>query len=119
MTITFVCQACDDSFEFDYAHLAEETKGIKCPSCSKRLPPADVDEFVTSLDELLEQVAGLRKRFALSFEIDADDLPAPFDSDKRRARASDDDDDDDDSGDDDDEAGLDDELRDEDEDEDR
>jgi DNA-directed RNA polymerase subunit RPC12/RpoP len=93
MTLTFVCQSCDDSFELDYAQLVEDPKRIKCPNCGKRVPPSEMDEIATTLDELLAQVAAMRKRFAISLDIDAEDLPPPYDSDlKRAARGSDDED---------------------------
>ena len=114
MIFTIVCQACDESWELEYSQLAEGTRGVRCPGCSKRVPANEVDEIVSSLDELLEQVAALRKRFALSFEVDADDLPPPFDTDRRRAKGEDaeeeteedeDADEDDEASEDDDEAG--------------
>lgn len=94
MNITFVCQSCEDSFDLDYAQMSEGTKGIKCPNCGKRLPPADVDEFVMSLDDVLESIASMRKRFAVSFDVDSDELPAPFNTNVRRGLDEDDDDDD-------------------------
>ena len=110
MTITLVCQSCDDSFEVDYAHLAEGTKGLKCPGCGKKLSSAETEEFVTALDEVLAQVAALRKRFAISLEIDAEDLPAPYDTDLKRAARSAGGDDEDEEAEDDEEGGLEDEL---------
>lgn len=88
MTFTFVCQNCDDSFELDHAALAESAKGLKCPSCGKRLPSAELDELVTSIDDVLSQVAALRKRFLVTFEVDAENLPAPYDADGKRAAAA-------------------------------
>lgn len=117
MNITFVCQSCTDSFELDYRELSSQVKGVKCPNCGKRLPPADVDEFITSLDELFEVVVGLRRRFALSFEVDAEDLPAPFDTGRRSgSTVAFDDDDDEDSDEGDDEELLDEDSEDEDDD---
>lgn len=108
MNITFVCQSCEDSFEFEYTQLSEATKGIKCPNCSKRLPPADVDELVMSLDDVLEAVAGMKKRFAVSFDVDSDDLPAQFSANARRG-VDEDDEDLDDADDDDEDADIEDE----------
>lgn len=107
MNITFVCQSCEDSFDIDYAKLSDATKGIKCPNCSKKLPPADVDELVMSLDDVLEAVATMKKRFSVSFDVDAEELPAPFNTKVRRG--SDDDEDDDLDDEDDEDADLEDE----------
>lgn len=92
MIFTFVCQSCDDTFELEHAQLAEETRGLKCPNCGRRLPAADLDELVSSVDELLSLVSSLRKRFAVSFEVDADDLPGEFEDAKRNRRGRDEDD---------------------------
>jgi len=93
MTLTFVCQNCDESFELDYAALADGERGVRCPSCSKKLPPATVDDLLSAIDDVLGQVAGLRKRFLVSFEVDPEDLPPPYDGEKRTARPSEDDED--------------------------
>lgn len=95
MTLSFVCQSCDDALELEYEKLLEQTKGLKCAGCGKKLSSAELDEFVTSLDEVLSQVAALRKRFIISFDVDAEELPAPFESDRKRASSDDDDDDED------------------------
>lgn len=94
MNITFVCQSCEDSFDVDYASLTEEAKGLKCPNCSKKLSASETDDLVTAIDELLGQVAALRKRFSINLEIDAEDLPPPYDSDTKKAIRGDDDDED-------------------------
>lgn len=112
MTFTFVCQNCDDSFELDYDALSSARKGLKCEGCGKRLPPADLEEFVTSLDEVLGLVADLRKRFVVSFDVDAEDLPAAFEGGSRRG--GDDDDDEEES-----DGDADDEVEEDDEDDDR
>lgn len=94
MTFTFVCQSCDDNFELEYSQLTEETRGLRCPNCGKRLSAADVDELTTAVDELLGVIAGLRKRFLVSFEVDAEDLPGVYEEDIRPIRGRHDDDDD-------------------------
>lgn len=119
MNLTFVCQNCDDSFEIDFGQLVEEARSVKCPNCGKRLPAADVEELTGAIEDVLHQVAALRKRFLISFDIDAEDLPAPYDSDVKKSsrRDDDDEDDEDDEDEDDDQDELD--ADDEDEDDDR
>lgn len=116
MNLTFVCQNCDDSFEIDFGQLVEEARSVKCPNCGKRLPAADVEELTGAIEDVLHQVAALRKRFLISFDIDAEDLPAPYDSDTKKTARSDDEDDDDEEVDEDDEDELDEDDEDEDED---
>ena len=113
MNFTFVCQNCDDSFEVDYETITGG-RGLKCEECGKRLHAGDVEELVTSLDELLGRVAAIRKRFGVTFEVDSDDLPAAFETETRRSASEDDEDEEDSSEDDDD---LDDDSDDEDSDE--
>lgn len=105
MTLSFVCQSCDESIELEYEKLLDLTKGLKCPGCGKKLSSVEVDEFVTSLDELLSQVAALRKRFVISFDVDAEDLPAPFESDRKRPAADEEEDDDEETDEEDDDLG--------------
>jgi DNA-directed RNA polymerase subunit RPC12/RpoP len=104
MTLTFVCQACDDSFEADVNRLSEDSKGVKCPNCGKKLSASETDDLATTVDDLFTQVAALKKRFAISFEVDAEDLPPPYDAElKGAARGADEDEDDDELDEDDDE----------------
>ncbi len=105
MTIDVTCQACDNSFEIDVAELLDEPR-IQCPSCDARAPMPMSEGLSNALDDLLGQVARLRSKFELVFEVESDDLPAPYDRD--RPRAADDEDDDEDDG-------LDEDLDDEDE----
>jgi predicted Zn finger-like uncharacterized protein len=85
MNLTFVCQSCEDSFDVDLSRLTEDAKGLKCPNCGKKLTPAETDDLATAIDEVLSQVAGLRKRFLISFAVDAEDLPPPYESEGKRA----------------------------------
>jgi predicted Zn finger-like uncharacterized protein len=85
MNLTFVCQNCEDSFEVDLAHLSEDGKGVKCPSCGKKLTASETDDLATAVDEVLSQVAALRKRFVVSFDVDGEDLPPPYDADAKHA----------------------------------
>jgi hypothetical protein len=102
MNLTFVCQNCDDSFELDFNAFVEDPKGQRCPNCNKKFPAAEMDELATTLDDLLGQVAALRKRVLVSFDVDAEDLPPPYDVDGKKAASSgDDEDEDEDEGDDD------------------
>ena len=103
MDITFHCTNCDDSFDRDYSALVEAAKGIKCDSCGKRLAAGDLEEALTAIDEVLAQVAALRKKFLLSFTVEGDDLPPPYSVKGRgKARADEDEDEDDEDDDDDD-----------------
>lgn len=79
MNLTFVCQNCDDSFELDFPAFVEDPKAVRCPNCSKKMPAAEMDELATTLDDLLGQIAALRKRVLVSFDVDAEDLPPPYD----------------------------------------
>jgi len=79
MTLTFTCTNCDDAFDVDYAALADNPRNVRCAGCNKKLPGPDMEEFASTLDELLGLVATLKKKAGVSFEVDSEDLPAPHD----------------------------------------
>ncbi len=99
MTIDVTCQACDSSFEIDVAELLDDPR-LQCPSCDARAPMPMSEGLSNALDDLLGQVARLRSKFQLVFEVESDDLPAPYDRERARAAAEDDEDEDDDDEDD-------------------
>ncbi len=97
MTLDLTCQACDSSFELDVAELLDEPR-IQCPSCDARAPLTATEGLSDAVDALLTQVARLRSRFGLVFEVDSDDLPPPYEAGaERRAAAEEDDDEDEDT----------------------
>jgi hypothetical protein len=93
MTIDVTCQACDSSFEIDVAELLDEPR-LQCPSCDARAPMPMSEGLSNALDDLLGQVARLRSKFQLVFEVESDDLPPPYDRDRPRVAAGADDEDD-------------------------
>lgn len=110
MTFTFACQSCDDSFDIDYTLISEDPKSVKCPNCGKKLSASEAEDFIGAVDEVLNQVASLRKRFAIQFEVDAEDLPGAFESDAKRAARGRDEDEDEEETDDEDGGALEEEL---------
>jgi hypothetical protein len=109
MTIDVTCQACDNSFEIDVTELLDEPR-LQCPSCDVRAPAQMSEGLSNALDDLLGQVARLRAKFQLVFEVESDDLPPPYDHDRPRATADEDESDEgDDEDDDEDDTDLDDE----------
>ena len=103
MTFNFHCQNCREDLEFDYESLSENSKGLKCESCGKRLSASELEEFMGAVDELLAQLAGLRKRFLVAFDVDAEDLPEQFADGARRGDDEEDDEEADEADDDEDE----------------
>ncbi len=92
MTIDVTCQACDSSFEIDVAELLDDPR-LQCPSCDARAPMPMSEGLSNALDDLLGQVARLRSKFQLVFEIESDDLPPPYDRERARAAAEEDEED--------------------------
>lgn len=111
MTIDFICQQCDGSFELDFSDLLEED-ALVCPNCGQSSSDKSAEEFSTALDELFARLAKLRSRFVVSLAIESDELPPPYDEDSDE----DDEEEDDDYEDDEDEDDEDDEDDDEDDD---
>ncbi len=89
MTLDLTCQACDTSFEIDLAELLDDPR-LQCPSCDARAPVTTVEGLSSALDDLLGQVARLRPKFQLVFEVESDDLPPPYDRERTRAAIDDD-----------------------------
>jgi len=89
MTLDLTCQACDTSFELDASELLDEPR-IQCPSCDARVTVAAAEGFSGALDELFGQVARLRAKFQVVFEVESDDLPPPYDRDRAVAGSDDD-----------------------------
>ncbi len=88
MTLDLTCQACDTSFELDVSELLDEPR-IQCPSCDARAPVPMAEGLSNALDDLLGQVARVRKKFQVLFEVDGEDLPPPYDREAARAPAED------------------------------
>lgn len=78
MNLTFICQSCESDFRYSYEQLSDRVGDLKCPECRKRLSSTALEEFTDALDDLLAVVASLRSRFAISFDVDAEELPAAF-----------------------------------------
>lgn len=78
MTIDFICQRCDASFEVEYAELVNG-EGLQCPNCDQKAPKKLAEEVGSALDELMARAADLRPKFLLSVTIESDDLPPPYD----------------------------------------
>ena len=88
MTLDLTCQACDASFELDASELLDEPL-IQCPSCDARAAATTAEGLSGALDELLGQVARLRPKFQVVFEVESDDLPPPYDRDRAQAGTDD------------------------------
>ncbi len=91
MTLDLTCQACDASFELDVGEILDEPR-IQCPSCDARAPMPMSVGLSNALDDVLGQVARLRSKFQVVFEVESDDLPPPYDRDRVRAAGEEDED---------------------------
>lgn len=111
MTIDFICQQCDGSFELDFSELLEGD-ALVCPNCGQASSEKTAEEFATALDELFARLAKLRSRFLVSLAIESDELPPPYDED------SDEEEDDDEEEDEDEDEDYEDDEDDDDDDED-
>lgn len=84
MTFDATCHACDATFEVELSDLLEDST-LECPSCEARASKAAVDGVTGVLDDLFTQLAVLNRKFTLSFEVDAADLPAGYEREGKRA----------------------------------
>lgn len=88
MTIDLTCQKCETSFEVDAQELIDGTEKLICPQCHARAPAGTAEDFVSALAEMRAQVGALGKKFAVSMELESEDLEEELD-----AKKSDEDDD--------------------------
>jgi hypothetical protein len=82
MTIDFICQKCETSFEIDSQDLIDGTEKLICPQCHARAPASIAEDFVSALTEMRAQVAALGKKFAVNMELESEDLEEELDSKK-------------------------------------
>lgn len=92
MTLDLTCQQCDASFELELAELMEDDK-IQCPSCDAKAPRDVVDGLTSAFEELYGQLGKLQKRFLVTFAVENEELPSPFDREHVVAREVDDEED--------------------------
>lgn len=107
MTIDFICQKCEGSFELDAQDLIDGTEKLVCPHCDAKAPSNLVEDFTSALTELVAQTAALSKKFAVNLAIESEEVEDELDEDEE--------DDDEDESDDDDELDFDDDADDDEE----
>jgi len=79
MTIDLTCQKCDTSFEIDAQELIDGTEKLICPQCHARAPASLAEDFVSALTEMRSQVGAMGKKFAVSMELESEDLEEELD----------------------------------------
>ncbi|TMB33465.1 MAG: hypothetical protein E6J61_05605 [Deltaproteobacteria bacterium] len=78
MQLEFQCQKCEDAFSVEIADLSSDP-AVRCPSCGAHAAGDQVEALTSALEEVFAAVTPLRRKFTLSFEIDSEDLPPPYD----------------------------------------
>jgi hypothetical protein len=86
MTVDLTCQACDASFDVELSDLVDEP-AVQCPSCEARAPRAALEGMTSALDDLFTQLALLKRKFSVQFEVDSGDLPPAYDREPPRSAA--------------------------------
>jgi DNA-directed RNA polymerase subunit RPC12/RpoP len=78
MQLELQCQKCDESFDVDPADLASDPE-LRCPGCGAKATVDQAEALSNALEELFAAVAALRRKFAITGELDSEDLPSPHD----------------------------------------
>jgi DNA-directed RNA polymerase subunit RPC12/RpoP len=78
MQLEFQCQKCEDAFSVEIADLSSDP-AVRCPSCGAHAPGDQVEALTSALEEVFAAVTPLRRKFTLSFEVDSEELPPPYD----------------------------------------
>ena len=79
MALELQCQKCEESFSMDVSDLSAEPE-LRCPGCGARAPEEQVETLVAALEEAISALAGLRRKFSATIELDSEDLPVAEDA---------------------------------------
>jgi hypothetical protein len=91
MTIDFICQKCEGTFDLEASDLIEGNEKLVCPHCDNKATATMVDDFTAALTELRTQVATLSKKFALSLTVETVDVAEEVSEDEEEDETEDDD----------------------------
>ena len=91
MTIDFECVSCGKDFELDVAILMEDAAKLQCPNCDAKADPRSVEDLMGELDDVMANMAHLRRKFHFTINIETNDLSEPHEpaDDKREEREED------------------------------
>ncbi|ATB33357.1 hypothetical protein [Melittangium boletus] len=81
MSIDFICQKCESTFELAAQDLIEGTEKLVCPHCDQKAPSNLQEDFVAALNELRTQIAALGKRFSVTLTLESEELEDELDED--------------------------------------
>ena len=76
MTIDFECVSCGADFEVDVAMLMEDATKLQCPNCDAKADPHSVEDLMGELDDIMANMAHLRRKFRFTINIETNDLPS-------------------------------------------
>ncbi len=74
MSISFECVQCEAEFELEVSDIIRKPSLVKCPNCGKTANPKIVENAFLALDEFLEQIGRLSKKFRVGISLEADEI---------------------------------------------
>lgn len=74
MGIAFECANCEADFELEIADILRDPTLVKCPNCGNKANPAIIEAAFMALDEFLEQVKRIHRRFRVNIALEAEEI---------------------------------------------
>jgi DNA-directed RNA polymerase subunit RPC12/RpoP len=81
MSVSFECLQCEADFELEVADMVKDPTLVKCPNCGIKANSDIVEGAVIVLDEALEQLNRLRRKFLIGISIEPEEMLDRFDDD--------------------------------------
>jgi hypothetical protein len=85
MQLELQCQKCDETFEVDPADLSNDPE-LRCTGCGAKATTDQAEALASALEDLFAAVAALRRKFAITGELDSEELPGDEDEEDEAPR---------------------------------
>jgi DNA-directed RNA polymerase subunit RPC12/RpoP len=74
MSVFFECVQCEADFELEIPDLMRDPSLAKCPNCGSKANTKVVESAFLALEEFVEQIGRLRRKFRVGLSIESDEL---------------------------------------------
>jgi DNA-directed RNA polymerase subunit RPC12/RpoP len=80
MVFSFICTQCEADFDIEMVDLMKDPTVVICPNCNTKGNATIVENAMSSMDEVLSQLARLNRKFRVGFAIEPDELTEELES---------------------------------------
>ena len=74
MSVSFECVKCEADFELEIGDIVRDTSLLKCPNCGAKANANIVENVFLALEEFMEQLQRLRRKFRVGLSIEFDEF---------------------------------------------